>query len=141
MARDNELPLISNCCETDPEETFLPAFVGLPDVIGALLVFPLAWWRKVSAHLVKYGAMMECPECGHRNQPEIKFKLTPGEDPMMGGGGKWVPFDEPVDEGDVLGEKLAAMSPSIRSAIRDRLASDFPDDPVLKHMNGDTSSQ
>lgn len=137
MANDNELPTRDKCDESDPSERFLWQYLGMPDVIGAQLVLPVPMLRKLSAHQVKAGAMLECPSCGHRETPEIKYKLTPGEDPMMGGGGRWVPFDEPVDEGDVLGEKLAALSPSIRSAIRDRLAEDFPDDPVIKHMSGE----
>ncbi|NKS02515.1 DUF2744 domain-containing protein [Rhodococcus hoagii] len=36
---DKELPTLENCDPNDPEEMFLPFFVGLPDVIGAPLVF------------------------------------------------------------------------------------------------------
>lgn len=138
MVQKNQLPTVDNCDPNDPEEMFLPFFVGLPNVIGALLVFPLEWWRKVSAHLVKCGVMLECPECGHRNDPEIRFRLTPGEDPMMGGGGRWVPADTPVEQDDVLGEKLRAMSPRIRAALRDKLAEEFPDDPVIQQMGGES---
>lgn len=131
MAKDNELPTLANCDLRDPEERFLWVFVGLPDVIGALLVFPIAWWRKVSAHLVKCGLMIECPECGHREQPQIKFRIDPTEDPMMGGGGRWVPADDPEPEHDAIGDALQKMRKQTRKAVFERLQEEFPDDPVL----------
>lgn len=136
MAKDNELPLVSNCDEADPEERFLPFFVALPDVIGALLVLPIPMLRKISAHLVRCGVMLACPECGHRETPEVRFQMTQGEDPMMGGGGRWVPADTPVEDDDVLAARIREWSPRLRAAVAEKLAREFPDDEALRAMAG-----
>lgn len=130
--RDNDFPTFANCNPSDPEEVLLPYIVGLPDVIGAALVFPIKWWRKVSRHLVECGWMLQCPECGHREPPKKKFRRDATEDPMMGGGGRWVPADEPDPERDVLEEKLAAIRPEIKREMLRRLREQFPDDQALQ---------
>ena len=140
MAKDNELPTRDRCDESKPDERFLWAMVGLPDVIGALLVLPVPMLRKISEHLVKCGVMLECPECGHREDPEIRFQIAPGEDPMMGGGGRWVPADTPIEHDDVLAQKMREWSPRLRKAIIEGLVRDFPDDLTLQAMrSGDGS--
>ncbi|MGX6513247.1 phage gene 29 protein family protein [Rhodococcus sp. SJ-2] len=130
--QDNELPTLANCDPNNPAEVFLPFFMGLPDVIGAMLVFPIKWWRKVSAHLVDCGVMIQCPQCGHREDPKKKFRIDATEDPMMGGGGRWVPADEPDPEKDVLAERLDAIRPQIKKEMLRRLREEFPDDPGLR---------
>lgn len=136
MAKDNELPTRDKCDESRPDERFLWTMVGLPDVIGALLVLPVPMLRKISEHLVKCGVMLECPACGHREDPEIRFRISPGDDPMMGGGGQWVPADTPIEADDVLAERMREWSPQLRRAIAERLAEDHPSDEALQKMAG-----
>ncbi len=130
--RDNELPTIKNCDPNDPEEYLLPTIVGLPDVIGAPLVFPIMWWRKVSRHFHEQGWMQKCPECGHQKAPKKKYVIDATEDLMMGGGGRWVPADEPEPERDVLAEKLDKIRPQVKREMLKRLREEFPDDPALQ---------
>lgn len=133
---DKELPTLDNCDPNDPEEMFLPFFVGLPDVIGAPLVFPIKWWRKVSRHLKECGVVLQCPECGHREQPKKKYRIDPTEDLMMGGGGQWVAADAPEPERDVLAERLDAIRPEVKREMLRRLREQFPDDPALQDGGG-----
>ena len=130
--RDNELPTLANCDPNDPEEYILPLIVGLPDVIGAPLVFPIKWWRKVSRHFKEQGVMLVCPECGHREQPLKKYRIDDTEDLMMGGGGRWVPADEPDPEQDAIGEALSKVREDVRRKMLKRLREEFPDDPALR---------
>ncbi|MBM4508941.1 DUF2744 domain-containing protein [Rhodococcus hoagii] len=63
LMRDNELPTFANCDPNDPEERFLPLFVGLPDVIGAMLGSRLSgggrcrstWWIACDAAVPPVG--------------------------------------------------------------------------------------
>lgn len=75
--------------------------------------------------------MLQCPQCGHREDPRKKFRIDATEDPMMGGGGRWVPADEPEPERDVLAERLDKIRPQIKQEMLRRLREEFPDDPGL----------
>lgn len=134
---DNQVPTRENCDLTDPEERFLWMLTGLPDVVGALLLLATPMLRKISAHLVKCGAMLECPECGHQQEPEIRFRMTPSEVPMTGAAGEWVPADQVVSEQDAIGEALVQMRPQVQRMVAERLADKFPD--VFSRRQGDVS--
>ncbi|MFD4294131.1 DUF2744 domain-containing protein [Rhodococcus sp. NPDC058532] len=134
--RDNELPTIDKCDLSDPEEVFLWTYLGLPDVIGAPLVWPIPFWRKVSKHQIDCGLMLQCPSCGHREPPKIKYRIDATEDLMMGGGGRWVPADEPDPERDILAERLDAIRPDLQRAMLARLREKFPDDDALRDGGG-----
>ena len=134
--RDKELPTIDKCDLSNPEEVFLWTYLGLPDVIGAPLVWPVPFWRKVSAHQIDCGLMLQCPNCGHREPPKKKYRIDATEDPMMGGGGRWVPADEPDPEQDVIDEALSKVRKDIRRKMFDRLREEFPEDPALHDGGG-----
>lgn len=124
---DGVLPTRENCDPDDPEETFLPAFVALPDVRGAAMILPIPWWRKVSAHLRAFGAMLRCPACGHEETPTIRYKPSLAPDPLLGAAGEWVPADEPEPERDVLAEQLDKLRPHVKKAVFERLAAEHPE--------------
>lgn len=122
---DERIPTRDTCDLTNPEETFLWCFVGMAHVVGAMLAFPLKWWRKVSAHLVRCGAMLTCPQCGYSKQPEVRFQLPVG-DAMLGAAGRWVPADSPEAD-DPLGEQLAKVAPDVlRQTVR-RVQAEHPE--------------
>ncbi|NKV37995.1 hypothetical protein GS917_25455 [Rhodococcus hoagii] len=80
--------------------------------------------------------MLQCPACGHREQPKKKYRIDPTEDLMMGGGGQWVAADAPEPERDVLAERLDAIRPEVKREMLRRLREQFPDDPALQDGGG-----
>lgn len=127
MVAEGQIPTRANCNPNDPEEAFLWAFTGMPDVVGALLLLPNDMMRKLSAHLVRVGAMMQCPCCGHEKEPEILWRMSPTDVPMVGAAGEWVDASEPETDRDVVAEKLAEMKPHVKKIVAERLAREFPD--------------
>lgn len=132
-AEDHGIPTRETCDLNDPEERFLWCFVGMSHVVGAMLAFPLEFWRKVSKHLSELGVMLRCPECGFEPQPSKKFRRKRGEPTMLGAGGGWVDVDEP-DEADELAERLDKMRPEVQRRMLSHLQERFPDDETLQQM-------
>ena len=130
--RDNELPTKDKCDLSKPDEVFLWMYLGMPDIIGADLAFPVDWWKKVSEHQIDCGAMLRCPNCGHMQEPKKKYRIDPHANPMLGASGHWVKASEPEPERDHVAEALAKITPQVRKAMFDRLRAEFPDDPALK---------
>lgn len=134
----DQIPTRANCDLDDPEQRFLWLFVGMNHVVGAMLAFPLDWWRKVSEHLSKMGVFLTCPRCGYEAPEEYVHRLEPGEEPMLGAAGRWVPVED-ADGGsdDRLQKTLDDMRTPVKREILRRLRSEFPDDPTLQTMEGD----
>ncbi|MET9329468.1 DUF2744 domain-containing protein [Tsukamurella sp. NPDC003166] len=63
-------PTRENCNREIPGERFLWMFVGLPQVTGGAMPFPVPYLRKLSEHFVDLGMMDECPRCGHHETPK-----------------------------------------------------------------------
>jgi hypothetical protein len=61
-------PTWDNCDLSNPEEMFLPAFVGAPGVTGGALPLPVVWLKKLSKHFHELGIFIRCPKCGHRGE-------------------------------------------------------------------------
>lgn len=129
MLPDNAIPTRENCDLDDPDERFLWAFTSMPDMGGALLMLPNDLMRKLSKRLSQVGAMLRCPNCGHEEKPEIRWRMAPADpgSPFPSTAGEWVPADLPETERDVVAERLAQMGPHVKRVVAERLAQEFPD--------------
>lgn len=121
-AEDNGLPVRELCNLDDPEEMFLWALVGLPDVQGALVMVSFEHLRTISKRIFQVGGRLVA-------DPQIKYRppATAPMTPFDVDRGSWVPIDEPEPERDPMGEVLAQIKPDVLKAVVDRTREDHPE--------------
>lgn len=137
-----QLPTRETCDLDDPYQRFLWMFVALPYVSGGPLIMPIDYYQFVSKRLHDLGAMLQCPSCGHTNEPTLKYQAPLGTDPNWATApGKWVPMSTPerdprspaaqaVDsmvtqqQAEVFNELLGRLSPEQLRALMDRARRD-----------------
>lgn len=120
-AEDKGLPVRELCDLDDPEEAFLWALLGLPDVNGAQVMVSFDHLRTISKRIYEVGGRLVAdPVIKYR--PPIAAPLTPFD-----GHGSWVGVDEPEPERDPLSETLAQMKPHVLKAVVDRTREEHPE--------------
>ncbi|QGJ92016.1 hypothetical protein SEA_KEELAN_52 [Gordonia phage Keelan] len=124
MLSSEDMPTVKNCDPTDPEEAFLPYYMGMPNQRGAGMPFPKSYLRLMSRQMWEAGCRppgFPCPNCGGAiAEPTIKY-LKP---PMTGNAehwatnpGQWVPIETPEPEVDSVDKIVDEMPPLVREAI------------------------
>lgn len=111
-------PTWDNCDLNNPEEVFLPAFVGAPMVTGGALPLPIVWLKKLSKHFWELGIRLICPNCGHRAQP-IKHLVLPDDPHQLVNPGVWhdgpAPKKMPPGRRDILQKMTRAELLALRA--------------------------
>lgn len=130
MADDDNVPTLHSCDLDDPEEHFLWALVGMPDVIGAPLIMPVPQLRKISRHLWDLGFRQT-------EAPSKKYRLDSSDDPLMGGGGRWVDAADPEPDADKIDAALDGLKPQVQKEMLRKLRERYPDDEALRRMETD----
>lgn len=119
----NKLPTRENCDLTDPSEMFLWMLVALPGMNGGQQAMPSSYNMIVSQHLYDCGAMLQCPECGHTNDPAKVYVPTAADDPhWMTSPGSWMTPDKaPQREDDPLDTVLDKLTSQQQANLLRRL--------------------
>jgi hypothetical protein len=90
------LPSRENCDLSSPYEMFLWMFVALPYAKGGPLIMPIDYYQFVSKRLYELGAMLQCPSCGHVQEPALKYQSPLSTEAHWATSpGQWVPNDVP----------------------------------------------
>lgn len=99
MPAKGVFPTRENCDPTNRQEMFLWMFAALPGQNGGQFIMPIDYFRLVSERMAQLGAMLECPNCGHRNEPELEYVPPGSNDPNWAtSAGKWVESGSVSDE-------------------------------------------
>lgn len=108
MPAKGVFPTRDNCDLADPQERFLWMFAALPYQNGGQFIMPIDYFRLVSERLVRLGAMLECPNCGHHNEPELEYLPPSANEPNWAtSAGRWVEAGS-VSEEDKIRAGLAS---------------------------------
>lgn len=92
----NGFPTRENCNPDDPYQAYLWALVAMPGQNGAQLLMPVDYLQLVSKRLWDCFGPPKCTECGHVDEPVIKYRPPSGMEPnWMTSPGRWVPADTP----------------------------------------------
>ena len=114
-------PRRETCNLDNPEERFLWMFVALPGVNSAPMLMPISYYRKVSEHAVKCGAMLTCPNCGHEETPQHKYIPPAGMFSMFGAPGRWVGMDEPDPDENEIRTIVENIDPATLEKVREEI--------------------
>ncbi|AXN53619.1 minor tail protein [Gordonia phage Ronaldo] len=120
--REEEMPSIKNCDPTDPEEAFLPYYMGMPNQRGAGMPFPKSYLRLLSRQMWEAGCRPPgpCPHCGEDiSEVQLRYQKPPmlDREHWATNPGMWVPIDTPEPEFTPVDEIVDAMPPLVREAV------------------------
>lgn len=92
----HDFPTRENCNPDDPYQAYLWALVALPYQNGGQLAMPVDYLQFVSKRLWDCFGPPKCTNCGHLEEPKIKYRRPSGLEPnWMTAPGRWVPADAP----------------------------------------------
>lgn len=101
---------------------FLWMLVALPGVNGGYQAFPSSYNMLVSEHLYECGAMLQCPNCQHTQEPQKHWTAPAGNDPhWLTSPGYWVRGEKPEQQTDAMDEALDKMTSQQQAALYERL--------------------
>lgn len=122
-----QFPTVENSDPNNPDEFAVWALVGLPGQNGAPLPLPVKILRMISRRLW---------DLGFRYHPELrtlKYRKPRGTDPnWLTAPGRWVPIDEPDEDGESPEASAKKLTPEQKAALRKRFGlDDDPPEPTL----------
>lgn len=91
-----DFPTRENCDPTNPYQAYLWALVALPYQQGGQLAMPVNYLQFVSKRLWDCFGPPACTQCGHVEEPKVKYRRPSGLEPnWMTSPGSWVSADTP----------------------------------------------
>lgn len=102
-------PTRENCDPDDPWTAYLWALVAFPGQNGGQLIMPVEYLQLVSKRLWDCFGPPKCTQCGHVEEPKIKYRKPTAMEPhWLTSPGRWVPVDEPDTDPTPAAERAVA---------------------------------